>query len=93
MTAKRTDANQAAIVQALRQAGASVLILSMVGKGCPDVLVGRQGINTLLEIKDASKPPSARRLTRDEHDWQIQWRGQVAIVTTIDEALRAVGAL
>lgn len=93
MTAKRVDANQQAIVAALRRVGATVQILSAVGHGCPDLLAGYRGVNTLLEVKDGSKPPSARALTPDEHDWQILWRGQVVTVMTIDEALRAVGAL
>jgi len=93
MTAKRTDANQIEIVRALRQVGASVLILSAVGKGCPDIMAGYRGVNVLLELKDGTKPPSARVLTPDERAWHEQWRGQVATVTTVDEALVAIGAI
>lgn len=91
--AKKVDDNQAEIVQALRDVGASVLSIASIGKGCPDILTGFRGINVLMEIKDGRKPPSARRLTNDEHDWQIQWRGQVVTVVSVDEALRAIGAL
>lgn len=38
--AARTDANQTAIVEALRKCGASVQSLAAVGKGVPDLLVG-----------------------------------------------------
>lgn len=91
--ARRVDDNQAAVVAALRQVGASVQILSAVGQGCPDILAGYRGVNVLLEIKDGSKPPSARVLTPDEHDWQIAWRGQVTTVKNADEALAAIGAM
>lgn len=87
----RVDANQRAIVEALRACGCSVQVLSSVGRGCPDVLVGVKGRNILLEIKDGAQPPSARGLTIDEARWHREWRGQVTVVTSIDEALAAVG--
>lgn len=93
MSAKRTDANQPDIVQALRQAGATVQHLHEVGKGCPDILIGFRGANYAAEIKDGSKAPSKRRLTPDEQEWHENWRGQVAIVETVDDALRLIGAI
>lgn len=89
--ASRTDANQAEIVRALRQAGCTVQSLATVGKGCPDLLVGKAGRNWLLEIKDGSKPPSARKLTDDENRWHAHWQGQVAVIEDVDQALRLVG--
>jgi hypothetical protein len=83
----RVDANQRAIVVALRDIGASVQSLATVGNGCPDILVGRDGQNWLFEIKDPTKPPSGRRLTAKEDAWHCGWRGQVAIVETADDAL------
>ena len=91
-TAARVDANQPAIVAALRNVGATVQPLHMVGKGCPDLLVGYRGVNYLLEVKDGSQPPSRRRLTADELNWHGYWGGQVAIVENEDEALLAIGA-
>jgi hypothetical protein len=91
--ARRVDDNQALIVQALRQVGARVQPLHTVGHGCPDLLVGFRGVNILLEVKDGQKPASARVLTSDERAWHDQWRGQVAVVSSIDEALAAVGAV
>jgi hypothetical protein len=88
---KRVDANQSAIVRDLRKAGCSVEILSMVGKGVPDLLVGRQGQNYLLEVKDGEKVASKRRLTPDEEEWHDSWRGAVSIVANIEEALAVVG--
>ena len=89
--AAKIDANQPEIVLALRQAGASVQPLHGVGGGCPDILAGWQGQNFLIEIKDGSKPPSARKLTTDQVRWHDIWQGQKAIVTNIPEALEAIG--
>jgi len=89
--AARVDANQREIVAALRQAGVSVQPLHTVGKGCPDLLCGVWGTNLLIEIKDGQKVPSARKLTPDEAAWHQSWRGQVAIVESVDDALRLVG--
>lgn len=88
--AARTDANQEAITEALRKIGASVQLLHSQGAGCPDLLVGWRGMNTLLEIKDGSKPPSARKLTEDQVKWHAEWRGQVTVVENIEQAIAAV---
>lgn len=45
-----------------------------------------------MEVKDGSKPPSARKLTPDEARWHAQWKGPVFVVNNVSEALAAVGA-
>ena len=57
--ANRIDANQNAIVDALREAGASVRVISQ-GDGIPDLLVGYKNFTILMEVKDGDKVPSAR---------------------------------
>lgn len=91
--AAKTDANQAAIVSALRQVGCSVLPLHAVGKGCPDLLVASApyGEMVLIEVKDGNKPPSARKLTPDQVEFHASWRGRIAVVCNVREALEAVG--
>lgn len=89
--AAKIDANQPDIVLALRQAGASVQPLHAVGGGCPDIAAGFQGKTYFLEIKDGSKPPSARKLTPDQVRWHGKWEGHVAVVKDIPEALTAIG--
>ena len=86
--AAKVDANQAAIVEALRACGASVQSLAAVGKGVPDLLVGLRTRNYLIEVKDGSKPPSARKLTPDQVQWHTKWAGQVLTVTSPEDALR-----
>lgn len=90
MRAAKVDATQAAIVAALRKAGCSVQSLASVGKGCPDLVVGIRGMNLLVECKDGGKVPSARRLTPDQCEWHIFWRGQVAVVNNVAEALALI---
>ena len=85
--AARTDQNQASIVSAFRQRGATVQPLHTIGAGCPDLLVGWRGQNYLIEVKDGSKSPSKQRLTDDEKRWLQQWRGQVCIVSNVEQAI------
>ena len=88
--AARIDANQNAVVAYLRGLGMSVCILSPMGKGIPDLLVGWRGLNVLLELKDGSKPPSAQELTADERDWHAKWAGQLDTVNSPESAARVV---
>lgn len=90
MRACRTDSNQTEIVKALRKIGCTVTPTHMVGDGFPDLVVGRNGVNHLLEIKDGAKVPSKRELTKDEKKFHIEWRGTVNIVYSVDDALRVV---
>jgi len=87
----RVDRNQPAIVKALRDAGCSVQSLAKIGDGCPDLLVGRAGVNYLLEVKDGDAPPSKRKLTLAEFTWIGKWRGAVHVVHSVAEALAVVG--
>ena len=65
--AARVDANQQAIVAALRAAGAYVWII-----GLPvDLLVGYQQHTYLMEIKTTSK----KRLTGLQADFFLRWAG------------------
>jgi hypothetical protein len=86
MTAKRVDQNQAEIVQAMRDLGASVVDLHEVGKGCPDLLVGYRGFTVLIEIKMPGEKRNKRQL-----DWFALWRGGSAVV--IETAAQAVDYL
>jgi hypothetical protein len=78
------DANQPAIVKALRAMAASVQSLADLGHGVPDLLVGWRGINVLMEVKGGSRAPSTRRLTPDEAQWHQTWHG-------VDDAFAIVG--
>jgi hypothetical protein len=97
--AKRADINQAEIVQALRQAGRSVQPIYRLGAGVPDLLCGGPmpcphcgghfPQNKLLEVKRVR----FGALTPDEATWHQNWRGQVEVARTIDEALKIAGVV
>ena len=84
MRAKRVDVNQKEIVHALRTFGATVTDLSMVGQGCPDLLVGFRLKTFLIEIKRDSKA----KLTPPQIKWHDDWRGgSVSRIESIDDAI------
>lgn len=98
--AKRVDANQPEIVEALRSVGYLVTSTHEVGKGFPDIVVGgidrnpqhvTFGLPTiwLIEIKN---PKGKNKLSDDEQDFHQRWEGYVHVVRSVDEALRLVGA-
>lgn len=90
--AARVDDNQARIVSTLRRAGVFVRVLSDVGQGFPDLLVKCPALGgelRLVEIKDGSKPPSARKLTEMEEKFKATWGTYV--VNDEREALAACG--
>jgi hypothetical protein len=94
--AAKVDANHGEIVKALRDAGCGVLDLSKVGNGTPDLLVHAPTfpacrMPVLLEIKDGKKPPSARELTPAQIKFHAEWKGWIFVVTSVDEALAALG--
>lgn len=90
--AKRRDDNHAEIRDALRKIpGVKVADTASLGDGFPDLCVGYMGKNFLLEIKDGSKIPSARKLTAEEQKWHDEWRGHVAVVENFDMALAVIG--
>lgn len=91
--AKKVDANQTAVVAALRAAGASVQHLHAVGQGCPDLLVGIHGRNYLIEVKDGTKPPNEQRLTPAQETWHRQWRGEVVVIRHATDAFAFVRRL
>lgn len=85
--ASKVDTNQGEIVRALRAVGCSVLSLAPLGKGAPDLLVGRNRSTWLLELKTGrAKVNDAQAFFRES------WKGcSVHVVRTADEALAAIG--
>jgi hypothetical protein len=93
--ARRIDANHREVLDALRSVGAAILDTHAIPGGL-DCVVGYRGIVRLLEIKDGRKPPSARRLTAAEADTIGRFTSvgcPVHVVTSVDDALTAIGAL
>lgn len=91
MRAKRVDDNQKKIVEQLRKLNISVQHLHTIGQGCPDLLLGFRNRNFLVELKDESKPASAKKLTDDEQEFFNEWNGQVSKCESLEEILKVVG--
>lgn len=86
MRARRKDANHNSIGDYLRALGWSVLDISSAGNGIPDMAVGRPGFAALIEVKDGSKPPSARTLTPKEEQVKRNWEGPYIIALSPEDA-------
>ena len=74
------DSNHAGIVKELIQHDISVLDLSMVGSGCPDILIGFRTVmgsrvNILVELK--SSPKAVVRPIQEE--FIKNWNGMTTI--------------
>ena len=84
--AARRDDNEKDIIQAMRTEGAYVKVIN--DEGLFDLLVNHRGETMLIEVKDGSKPPSARRLTEAEQKFHHEWPGSdLYIINSVEEAL------
>lgn len=82
--ARKVDGNQAMIVDALRAVGYSVEVLSDVGRGVPDLMIGDRGRTVLAEVKRDVKAS----FTPVQLDWAAKWKGGRPLV--FFEAAQAV---
>ena len=73
--ANRVDGNQTRVVHELRKMGVSVLIISSIGDGAPDLVCALDGHTILVELKDPAQPPSKRKLTDAESTFRETWDG------------------
>ena len=87
---KRVDENQKQIIHTFIALGASVLNLSRVGEGCPDILVGYRKHSVLCEIKRDSKAA----YTESQVKFMQGWRGgPVSRIDSVDAAIRLIKML
>ena len=82
----RRDANHKTVGDYLRAQGWSVLDLADHGDGITDYVVGKPHFAALLEVKDPSKPPSARKLTPKEQKVRDAWQGPYIVALTGEQA-------
>lgn len=87
--AARVDANLSAVVDAFRRMGCSVHVTN----GMWDCTVGYGGLSMLVEVKDGSKPPSARRLTPAQVRFREHWTGGVRLVKDMNDVAETVNTL
>lgn len=91
--AARVDANQPAIVKVFRGAGATVRDVSALGGIGFDLLVMFAGRLVAVEIKDGSKPPSERKLTKSEQRARDEMGRCWALVESEDDALQLLNEM
>ena len=85
--AKKVDKNQASVVKALRDNGADVYLLHMVGKGIPDLLVAYEGHTILIEVKDGED----KKLTPLQITLFANWKGgPLHRVNSVQEAIEVL---
>ena len=85
--AKKVDKNQASVVKALRDNGADVHLLHMVGAGIPDLLVAYEGHTILMEIKDGPD----KKFTPDQIKFIAGWKGgHLYRVNSSEEAIEVL---
>lgn len=91
--AAKIDSNHTEIVSAFRKLGCSVLPLHMVGRGCPDLAIGKCSKTVLVEIKDGSKTASRKELTKDEQKFHAEWLGSLFVVESVSDVIALVKGL
>ena len=88
--AARIDGNSAAIVDALRKAGASVYHIKLP----VDLLVGYRGVTMLVEIKNPETRYGRAGANGNQREFMSTWNGgAVALVDSPEAALTAIGAI
>lgn len=85
---KRTDGNHVDITQALEKCGWTVVNLSRVGGGCPDILVGAGFQTVMAEIKTEKGSLNANQV-----HFHTRWMGSpILILRDPVQAVEAVQA-
>lgn len=86
--AARQDGNHQEIVGYFRKFGCSVWNTHQLGRGFPDIIVGKCHKNALVEIKDKDGS-----LTKDEQKFHSEWLGGVFVVYDLEDVIALVKAL
>lgn len=89
----KRDSNHAHITECFESHGFSVLDMSMVGNGAPDIAVARNGHTLFVEIKRDERAPSIRERRPNQTTFAQWWKGLTVVarnaadVTKINETL------
>ena len=85
--AKKVDKNQASVVKALRDYGADVFLLHMVGGGIPDLMVCFNDQTILIEVNDGED----KKLTPQQITLFAGWKGgPLHRVNSVQEAIEVL---
>ena len=90
MRARRVDANLSQVVDEFRQLGCSVNVRN---DDLADLDVGFAGRSVIVEVKDGRKPPSARKLTKNQIDKRKTWTGGIQLVENLGHVYEVAAAV
>lgn len=76
------DLNQPEIIEAFQRCGCSVLSLAPLGGGAGDLLVARNGVTIMVEVKSATG-----NLRPSQIDFRAEWKGRYEVVRTVKRAV------
>lgn len=71
----KRDANHGVITQALTRLGVEFIDLSLVGGGCPDLLINFRKTLYLADIKNPQSAYGKRGLNKNQKRWADEWAG------------------
>lgn len=92
--ARHADSNAKQLLEAFRAHGCSILRITCAEPGAPDLLVGRLGLDGLVELKPNVGEKRRRNPRATQVEWAARWRGRpVAVVRTVDDVAAVVGAM
>jgi len=77
----RVDNNQKEIVKVMKKLGYTVEDI----KWPCDKLLGKRGLNFLIEIKNEDNSPSQKKLTPKQEKFHENWNGQIDIIESVDQ--------
>ena len=83
--AKRRDANEPEIIQALEAIGVTVYRQDLP----LDLLCCYRGVTFNLEVKDGNKVESRTKATKGQDQFLATWTGPARIVKTVSQAIAA----
>ena len=84
------DKNQAYIIEGLHVVGASTLRLNSLGGGVFDILIGYNGRNYLMEIKNPCTS-HGQGLSPEQMEFQKHWNGGCFVCRTLEEVFLVLG--
>lgn len=90
MRAGRIDGNQREVVEALRAAGMGVIVASRMGNGFPDLIVGCDGLNVLVEVKNPRTDYGRKGLNGNQKRFAETLGVEILIVHSGAEAVERV---
>lgn len=89
---RRSDAAQPAIVEELRRRGYSVILTHRAGGDAPDILVGKNGITVMVEVKSPHRLSKDKSLQARQAETRAAWRGGMFIRAWTVEQIEAAFA-